>query len=241
MISGEQKHKLVTEYASIIKLMAGRLAIRMPPSVELDDLVQAGVIGLLEALDRYDPSRNAQFKTYAEIRVRGAMLDYLRSLDWVPTSLRRKIKRLKEDERRLEARKGRALTREELAEATGETVENVDKLLWYTQNLVTLSLHQETKDEDGTEWIATVPDENAIDPVEVLQKEDLVGRLSTVIEELPHREKLVLSLYYYDGLTMKEISKVLEVTVSRVSQIHSAAIRSARRKLSALMEDRTGV
>jgi len=241
MISGEQKSKLVTEYASIIKLMAGRLAIRMPPSVELDDLVQAGVIGLLEALERYDASRNAQFKTYAEIRVRGAMLDYLRSLDWVPTSLRRKIKRLKEDERRLEAQKGRALTREELAEATGETVENVDKLLWYTQNLVTLSLNQETKDEDGTEWIATVADDHAVDPVEVLQKEDLVGRLSTVIEELLHREKLVLSLYYYDGLTMKEISKVLEVTVSRVSQIHSAALRSARRKLSALMEDRKGV
>ncbi|MCH7921451.1 MAG: FliA/WhiG family RNA polymerase sigma factor [Nitrospinae bacterium] len=236
MISDEQKRQLVTEYATIIKLMAGRLAMRTPPSVELDDLVQTGVIGLLEALERYDPSRNVQFKTYAEIRVWGAMLDYLRSLDWVPTSQRKKIKRLKEVERRLEAQKGRALTREELAEATGETVENVDKLLWYTQNLVTLSLY-----EEGAERIASIADEHAIDPLDNLEKEDLRKHLATTIADLPQRERLVLSLYYFEGLSMKVISKALEVTVSRISQIHSAAIRSARRKLSALMEDRKGV
>lgn len=180
MISDEQKRQLVTEYATIIKLMAGRLAMRTPPSVELDDLVQTGVIGLLEALERYDPSRNVQFKTYAEIRVWGAMLDYLRSLDWVPTSQRKKIKRLKEVERRLEAQKGRALTREELAEATGETVENVDKLLWYTQNLVTLSLY-----EEGAERIASIADEHAIDPLDNLEKEDLRKHLATTIADLP--------------------------------------------------------
>lgn len=233
MISDDQKRQLVTEYASIIKLMAGRLAMRTPPAVELDDLVQTGVIGLLEALERYDPSRNVQFKTYAEIRVWGAMLDYLRSLDWVPTSQRKKIKRLKEVERRLEAQKCRALTREELAEATGETLENVDKLLWYNNNLVTLSLY-----EEGAERIASIADEHAIDPFDNLEKEDLRKHLTTTIADLPQRERLVLSLYYFEGLSMKVISKALEVTVSRISQIHSKALHSARQRLSVLMEEK---
>lgn len=240
MMSDEQKREMVLEYAPIIKLMAGRLAIRMPPSVELDDLVQAGVIGLLEALDRFDASRNTQFKTYAEIRVRGAMLDYLRSLDWVPTSLRRKIKRITEAERKLEAKRGRALTREELSEATGESIENIDKLLWYSNNLVTVSLYPEMREDDGQEWVISIADENAVDPEDALQHEDMVERMSMAIAELPPREKLVLSLYYYEGLTMKEISKVLDVTVSRISQIHSSALSAAHRKLAALIGERKG-
>ncbi|MFQ5892797.1 MAG: FliA/WhiG family RNA polymerase sigma factor [Nitrospinota bacterium] len=240
-MSDERKSQLVVVYAPIIKQMAGRLAIRVPPSVEVDDLVQAGIIGLLEALERYDPRRYSHVKPYAEIRIRGAMLDYLRSLDWVPHSLRRRVKRLKELEGRLEAQKGRSLTREELAEATGERVEIIDKLREYTSNLVTLSLHGEMNDEVNTEWIAAIPDENAVDPVEVLHREDLVENLATVIAKLPDQERLVLSLYYYEGLTMKEISDVLDVTVSRISQIHSNALRSAQRKLSTLMEESAGM
>lgn len=237
MISEEHKQKLITEYAPIIKLMAGRLALRMPPSVEVNDLVQVGVIGFLEALERYDPNRNIQFKTYAEIRVRGAMLDYLRSLDWVPTSLRRKIKHLKEVERQLQAQKGRALTREELSEALGETPENTEKLLRYNYNSSMVSLYQESRDGEGSGWIDSVADERAVDPVELLQQEDLLDNLAVAISELPYRERLVLSLYYYEGLTMKEISKVLEVTVSRISQIHSSAIRSVQRKLATLIKE----
>ncbi len=240
MLSEERKQELITEYAPIIKLMAGRLAIRMPPSVEVNDLVQVGVIGFLEALERYDPKRNIQFKTYAEIRVRGAMLDYLRSLDWVPTSLRRKIKQLKEVERQLEAEKGRRMSREELAEAIGETPENTEKLLRYNHNASMLSLYQESREGESVEWIASIADEKALDPEDVLQQEDLLESLAQAISELPYREKLVLSLYYYDGLTMKEISKVLEVTVSRVSQIHSAAIRSVQKKLSNLIKEVKG-
>ena len=241
MISEEHKQELINEYAPIIKLMAGRLALRMPPSVEVDDLVQVGVIGFLEALERYDPKRNIQFKTYAEIRVRGAMLDYLRSLDWVPTSLRRKIKQLKEVERQLQAEKGRPLTREEIAEALGETPENTEKLLRYNYNSSMLSLYQETRDGEATEWIASIADEKAVDPVDVIHQEDLLENLAVAISELPYRERLVLSLYYYEGLTMKEISKVLSVTVSRVSQIHSSAIRSVQRKLAALIKEVNGI
>lgn len=240
MLSEEHKQQLISEYAPIIKLMAGRLAVRMPPSVEVDDLVQVGVIGFLEALERYDPSRNIQFKTYAEIRVRGAMLDYLRSLDWVPTSLRRKIKNLKETERRLEAEMGRPCTRDEIAEAIGETPENTEKLIKYNYNSSMLSLYQETRDGEGIEWVASIADERALDPEDVLQHEDLLENLAAAISELPYREKLVLSLYYHEGLTMKEISKVLEVTVSRVSQIHSAAIRSVQKKLASLIKEVKG-
>jgi RNA polymerase sigma factor for flagellar operon FliA len=237
MLSEERKQQLISEYAPIIKLMAGRLAIRMPPSVEVDDLVQVGVIGFLEALERYDPKRNIQFKTYAEIRVRGAMLDYLRSLDWVPTSLRRKIKHLKEVERTLEAEKGRSLSRDEIAKAIGETPEYTEKLLRYNNNSSMLSLYQESRDGESGEWIASIADESAVDPAEVLQQEDLLENMAVAISDLPYREKLVLSLYYYEGLTMKEISKVLEVTVSRVSQIHSAAIRSVQKKLATLIRE----
>jgi RNA polymerase sigma factor for flagellar operon FliA len=241
MLSEEHKQQLISEYAPIIKLMAGRLAVRMPPSVEVDDLVQVGVIGFLEALERYDPSRNIQFKTYAEIRVRGAMLDYLRSLDWVPTSLRRKIKHMKETERQLEAQLGRSLTREEIAKAIGETPENTEKLLRYNYNSSMISLYQETRDGDSIEWVASIADERALDPEDVLQQEDLLDSLAAAISDLPYREKLVLSLYYHEGLTMKEISKVLEVTVSRVSQIHSAAIRSVQKKLSSLIKEVKGI
>ena len=232
-VKGLDRDALIREYAPQIKYIAYRLAMRLPPHVDVGDLINAGVIGLMDALEKYDPSRQIKFRTYAEFRIRGAMLDELRSLDWVPRSVRRKASTLEKASADLEHRLGRPPTEEELAEALGLDLEGLAQLLREASGVPLLHIEEVGMDEEGAErnLLACLADPHAQDPFEDVQIRELKETLGKAIELLPRKERLVVTLYYYEELTMKEIAKVLEITESRVSQLHAQAILRLRGKL----------
>ncbi len=239
-IKAEEKDRLILEYAPVIKYIAQRIAIRLPPHVSVDDLINAGVIGLIDAIEKYDSSRDNTFKTYAEFRVRGAMLDELRGLDWVPRSVRQKEHTLDRAFEELERRLGRSASDEEVAIHLG--IELNDFYSWLSQvrgvSLLSLeSLGIRSTDGEAVNLLDILPSDDTNGPVQSLLANRLKAVIARGIEDLPYQEKIVTSLYYYEELTMKEIGKVLEITESRVSQIHTKAIFHLRTKLKILQED----
>ncbi len=232
VFDASRKNEIILEYAPQIKFIAHRLAMRLPPHVDMDDLISSGVIGLIDAIDKFDPSRNIQFKTYAEFRVRGAMLDDLRSRDWVPRSVRQKSAVLEKAYAEIEQKVGRPASDEEVAGALNITMDDFYDLLNRTRGLSMVSI--ESDDEDSgvsrkiLESLTADIEEN---PFNVLRKKELQMLMARAVDQLPDNEKKVVSLYYYDELTMKEIGKVLDITESRVSQIHTKAMLRMRGKL----------
>jgi RNA polymerase sigma factor for flagellar operon FliA len=232
-----RRDEIILKYAPQIKFVAHRLAMRLPPHVELDDLISAGVIGLIDAIDKFDPSRNIQFKTYAEFRIKGSMLDELRSQDWVPRSVRQKAAILQRAYAEIEQRERRPATEEEVADELDITLEAFFDLLNRARGLSLISI--ETGDEEDIlnrrilESLTVDMDEN---PLHILKKKELRKIVAKTIEQLPENEMQIVSLYYYDELTMKEIGEVLDITESRVSQIHTQAMLRMRGKLKRLLE-----
>ncbi|NLY56596.1 MAG: RNA polymerase sigma factor WhiG [Firmicutes bacterium] len=235
--NGDQKARdsLIMEYAPLIKYVAGRLAIGLPANVEFDDLVSFGVFGLLDALEKYDLDRGIKFETYALARIRGAILDGLRSMDWVPRSVRKKARELEQTIQVVDSRLGRPATDAEIAEAMGITLEEYFKYLQEVACTTLTSLDEiwldENKDYDRMSLVDALEDEQSPDPVKIAEYNDFRDRLAKAIDELSERERTVISLYYFEGLTLKEIGAVLEVTEARVSQIHTKAISRLRSKL----------
>lgn len=230
----------ILQYAPLIKYIAHRLAMRLPPHISIEDLVSAGVLGLMDALDKYDPKKKVQFKTYAEFRIRGAMLDELRSLDWVPRSIRQKSTQLEKTLARLEKDKGGAVEDEEVASEMGLSLEAYYDLLNEIKGVSLLDLeeiHQKLSDLSEEDPLGFFEDEPDHDPLEKLRVEELKGILARAIETLSPKEQQVLSLYYYEELTLKEIGEVLGYTESRICQIHGKAILKLRAKLRAYWED----
>jgi len=216
---------LLPEFAPMIRMIAQRLAFRLPPSLDVEDLIHSGVIGLMNALDRYDPSINARFKTYAEFRIRGAMLDEIRSLDWLPRSVHDKAGRLRKTCDQFTQKHGRPPTEEELMDLLEMAPEAYERFIQQASGGILLSL-EDLGIREGSEWafIESLADPNSEDPLLALLSSDDRARLVQAIEALPKKEGLVVSLYYDKELTMKEIGAVLNVSESRVCQIHTKAI-----------------
>ena len=228
----EIRNKLIQEYAPKIKYMAYRLSHRLQPDIDIDDLISAGIIGLMDAMDKYDPEKETLFKTYAEFRIRGAMLDEIRAMDWVPRSIKEKSGLLYRTINQLEGKLGRPPTEEEIAEALNMTLEEYQNFLLQAHQSSMISLedlgHNDEDDRDILECIEN-PDDK--DPLTILLNKDTKNILIRAIENLPEKEKKVVSLYYYSELTMKEIGKILDVTESRVSQLHTQAMFRLKGKL----------
>ena len=229
----KEREEVIRKYATLVKIIASRLAMRLPAHVDMDDLINVGIAGLLEAIDRYDPSRGVKIETYLSIRIRGAMLDELRRMDWVPRSVRQKRREVEEAYIKLESTLNREPTEEELAEYLGMDSEEYQRFLQESSCLAFISL-EDLGLQDGDEErsiLECIGDPKAVDPFSQLNFKEVKELLARAIEELPEKERLVLSLYYYEDLNLKEIGKILEVSESRVSQIHSQAILRLKAKL----------
>lgn len=221
------KQQLIAQYAPLVKRIAFHLMARLPASVQVEDLIQNGMLGLLDALGRFDDSQGAQFETYAVQRIRGAMLDGLRENDWMPRSVRREMRRVETAIHQLEHRLGRSPSETELADSLGMPLSEYQDLLLDARGHQLLNLEDLSGDDeegflDRHETGATQ------DPLAMLLEEDMRGLLVQAIEALPEREKLVMSLYYEEELNLREIGEVLGVTESRVCQLHSQAIARLR-------------
>jgi RNA polymerase sigma factor for flagellar operon FliA len=230
-VSADREQLLLENLASV-RFIARKLHKTLPRHVELDDLISAGTIGLMEACDRFDPCRHVQFKSYAQFRIRGAILDWLRTLDWGPRELRRKARAIAETTRALTQQLGRAPADHEIAAAMGIDLEELQQLTGELKSLEVGSLndaHSRDEDDEELEYVATPVEE---DPLFLCLASESRQRLIDAIEELPEKERLVLTLYYYEELTMREIGMTIGVVESRVSQIHSSAVKRLRKLLA---------
>ena len=231
----EEKDRLIMEYAPLVKYIAHRIAVKLPPHIEVDDLINTGIIGLIDAAEKYDPDRGIKFKTYAEFRIRGAILDELRAQDWAPRSLRKKVSMVEETFRSLEQKLGRPPSEEEVAKKLEIEVDELKKTIEQSASFALISLDELPGDLSSGKkrsLLALTANSGKNDPFTQLNLNEVRDRISGFIDKLPSQERLVVSLYYYDELTMKEIGKVLSITESRVSQIHSRALIRLRGKMT---------
>lgn len=229
------RDKFVRQYAPLVKYVAGKIAIGMPHNVEFDDLVGFGVFGLFDAIAKFDPEKHVKFKTYAVTRIRGAIFDELRSIDWVPRSVRQKTREVEETVRRLETNLGRAASDHEIARELGVSIDEFQKVMLKISGTSMLSLNDvwyTGEDNDKVSIVESIESPQSLNPDTIVEKEEIKRVIISAIEELPDKEKKVLVLYYYEDLTLKEIGKVLEVTESRISQLHTKAILRLRAKLT---------
>jgi RNA polymerase sigma factor for flagellar operon FliA len=229
-----EEERVLLEHLPIVRFLARRIHERLPQHVEIDDLFSAGVVGLMDAFAKFDATKKVQFRSYAQFRIRGAILDSLRTLDWSPRELRRKGRAVEEAIRTLTSRSGRAPTENEIAAELGTTLESYHQLLGDLKGLEIGTLHLERNEDSGEEELAYIPGRPDEDPLFRCLRGEMEGRLTGAIQDLPERERLVMTLYYYEEMTMREIGMALGVVESRVSQIHASAVLHLRSALSDL-------
>lgn len=231
-LTDHQRDKMIEEYAPVVRYLAQRLVFRLPPHLDLEDLIQAGIIGLMDAIVKYDASREAQFKTYAEFRIRGAMLDEIRALNWVPRSVREKVVLLQNTIGELEKKLKRHPSEEEMAAALEMSLGEFEAFLSQAKATTLLRLDDlGLKEGEERNLFDSLADAQAEDPLILLLSQDTRETLIAAIRNLPKKEQLVVSLYYENELNMKEIGKVLSVTESRVCQLHTQAILRLKNRL----------
>ncbi|MDD5435911.1 MAG: FliA/WhiG family RNA polymerase sigma factor [Nitrospira sp.] len=232
IVDPDIRDKLIQEYGSKIKYMAYRLSYRLQPDIDIDDLMSAGIIGLMDAMDKYDPEKETLFKTYAEFRIRGAMLDEIRAMDWIPRSVKEKSGLLYKTIIELEKRLGRPPAEDEIAAHLNMSIPEYQDFLTQAHASSMISIEDLgvnlDNDRDVFEYIGEA---EGRDPLTLLLKKDTKKSLVTAIEKLPEKERKVISLYYYNEMTMKEIGAILDVTESRVSQLHTQAMFRLKGKL----------
>ncbi len=237
--SSETREKLILHYSPLVKYVAGRVSSGLPPSVEFGDLVSYGVFGLLDAIDKYDPDRGIKFETYAIARIKGAIIDELRADDWVPRSVRFKARQIERAYVALEGELRRIPTDEEVAEKLGISLDEYLNLLGKLSLISLVALDELwTVSGDRPDKISladTVEDVKVKDPSKTFEIEEMKDMIADAINHLPERERIVVSLYYFEGLTMREIGEVLSVTESRVCQMHTKAILRLRARLGTNM------
>ena len=229
-----EQERILLEHLPIVRFLARRIHERLPQHVDIEDLVSAGVVGLMDAFQKFDPGKKVQFRSYAQFRIRGAILDSLRTLDWSPRELRRKGRAVEEAIRVLTARAGRAPGEAEVALEMGLALEDYQQLLGDLKGLEIGTLHMERNEDSGEEELAYVPGRPEEDPLFRCLRGELEERLSEAIANLPDRERLVMTLYYYEEMTMREIGLALGVVESRVSQVHASAVVHLRSALKDL-------
>ena len=232
--SYEIREYFVEKYSPLVKYVAGKVAIGMPQNVEFDDLASYGAFGLLDAIEKFDPEREIKFKTYAMTRIRGAIFDELRSIDWIPRSIRQKAKQVEETINMLENKLGHTVDDEDIAKEMGIPVEELHSLLTKISGTSMISLNDIWylgEDNDEISFMETLESPVNLNPDALIEKEEIKSVIVEAIQHLPDKEKKVVVLYYYEDLTLKEIGEVLDVTESRISQLHTKAIMRLRGKL----------
>ena len=230
----ELKAFFVEQYSALVKYVAGKIAIGMPQNVEFEDLVSYGSFGLLDAIEKFDPEREIKFKTYAMTRIRGAVFDELRSIDWIPRSIRQKAKQVEETISMLENKLGHTVDDEDIAKEMNLSVDDLNSLLTKISGTSMISLNDIWylgEDNGEMSFIETIESSANLNPDSLIEKEEVKGIVIEAIQNLPEKEKKVIVLYYYEDLTLKEIGEVLDVTESRISQMHTKAIMRLRGKL----------
>jgi RNA polymerase sigma factor FliA len=227
----KQNDALIMKYAPLIKYIATRIAARLPMHIEIQDLINSGVLGLMDAIEKFDPDKGVKFETYAEYRIKGAILDSLRAMDWVPRSVRKVATLLENTYAELEKKLGRPAHDEEVAEAMDVEVEKLHKLMSRVSHVSMVSLERDSKNSHQTSLLDRLISPDNASGFNKLDAEELRDMLTDCVERLPEKEQTVVSLYYYNEMTMKEIGKVLKLTESRVSQIHTKAVLRLRGKL----------
>lgn len=242
--SVQAREQLIVHYAPLVRQVAGRVAVGLPPSVDPDDLHGYGIFGLMDAVDKFEPERGIKFETYAQARIRGAMIDGLRSDDWVPRSVRQKARELDRAVGKLEAELGRSATDDEIRRELGLTKAEYDALLVDVRgaSLVSLDdlLGQDADGEAPLRLGQLVKDEGTPEPGAAFEAEEVVRLLAEAIDDLPERERLIVTMYYYEELTLKEIGHVLGVSESRISQLHSRSMTRLRGRLQRLRDALVG-
>ncbi|MFC1891139.1 sigma-70 family RNA polymerase sigma factor [Thermodesulfobacteriota bacterium] len=233
-VTPDEREKLISQYAPLVKIIAGRLALRLPQHVSQDDLASAGIMGLLDALDKFDTGKGVEFKSYAEFRIRGAMIDELRSMDWVPRSVRSNAKKIEKAYSNIENREMRPARDEEVALELGMELDLFHKLLEEVRGIsiineydIVASAAESKSEETG---IIDLPGISS-NPADSLNRVEVRDVIAKAIERLPKNERTVISLYYYEELTMKEIGNIMGYTESRVSQLHTKATFRLRSSL----------
>ena len=221
--TAEIREQLILAYAQLVKLVAGRMSMYLGHNVEYDDLVSNGIFGLIDAIDKFDLEKNVKFETYASLRIRGAILDQIRKMDWIPRTVRQKQRQLDEAIKAIEMRTGKTATDEEVAKELSISLEDLTN--WQAQLNVTNVVSLNEFEEAGPEPVVDVSESSRFSqPEEVVEEEELKQKLIESMEVLTEKERKVIELYYYEEMTLKEISMILEVSESRVSQLHTKAI-----------------
>ncbi|MBS7310953.1 MAG: RNA polymerase sigma factor WhiG [Treponema sp.] len=235
--SPQLRDKFIRQYMPLVKYVAGKLAVGMPGSVEFDDLVGFGQFGLLDAIEKFDPGKNVKFKTYAVTRIRGAIFDELRQLDWVPRSVRQKSREIEDTIVDLESKLGRTATDAEIAEKMGVSEAEYQQTVMKVSGTSVLSLNDvwySGNDNDHMSIGDSIESPSSLNPDVIVEREEIRKVIVEAINELPEKEKMVIVLYYHEDLTFKEIGQVLEVSESRISQLHTRANLRLRAKLTNL-------
>ncbi|TMQ62608.1 MAG: FliA/WhiG family RNA polymerase sigma factor [Candidatus Eisenbacteria bacterium] len=233
-----QKEVALSRYAPLVKYVVDRLALHLPKSVERDDLISAAIIGLFDALEKYDASKGTKFETYAIWRIRGAILDELRSLDWASRSIRRKARNVEEVARELGQRLGRAATEEEVADALNLSPTELSRLLDEVHGTALLSLSKSVSSDEDQDFIQLediVDDPTHRDALDQIETDEAREVLLETIDGLPEQQRLVVALYYYEEMTLKEIGEALHISESRVSQIHTRAVKTLKARLGRIL------
>lgn len=229
-----QRDEMIKKYAPLIKFIAHRLAMRLPSNVSIEDLISAGMVGLMDAISKFDSKKKVKFETYAEYRIRGAMLDELRSMDWVPRSVRQKASKIEKLIEKLENENGRPVKDEEIALAMGLSLEEYYEEMKEIQGISLLDLNNLKKQNvnlSDEEILQFVLEDEENDPYRTLSLKEIKNILSYAIQELSEKERQIISLYYFEELTLKEIGEVLGLTESRICQLHNSIILKLRAKL----------
>ncbi len=231
----ELREQIILEYAPLVKVVAGRLSMYLGYNVEYDDLVSYGIFGLIDAIDKFDMDKEVKFETYASLRIRGAILDQIRKMDWIPRTVRQKQKKIDEAVKRVEMQTGKTALDEEVAKELGLSGEEL--MEWQSQLKITNVVSLNEFIEQGSEPVMDARhNSHFIQPEEQVQETELREKLQEAMERLTEKEKKVILLYYYEDLTLKEISKVLEVSESRISQLHTKALSKMQKTMGAYME-----
>ena len=230
----EMREQIIIEYAPLVKIVAGRLSMYLGGNVEYEDLVSYGVFGLIDAIDKFDTNKDVKFETYASLRIRGSILDQIRKMDWIPRTVRQRQRKIDEAIKSLEARTGKTPTDEMLAEELGGSGEEL--LSWQSQLKVTNVVSLNEFVESGNEPVMDAKGNfRFAQPEEVIAETELKRMLKDAMQLLTEKEQKVILLYYYEDLTLKEISRVLEVSESRISQLHTKALQKMKKKMGPYM------
>lgn len=232
------REKLVQQFLPRVKYYANRYSFGLPPELSTEDLISAGIVGLLEAVERFDTSKNASISTFADFRIRGAMIDEIRSMQWASKDARKKLEDLRSTYNSMEKELNRPVTDEEVAERLNISYDDLYKILSIANKMSILSLEEIGIDSKGNpvDILEIIPDRQSKDIIEELNLKEIQQALGKFIDELPETERMIISLYYYDELTMKEIGKVMNLSESRICQLHGKAILILRNKLERFLK-----